>query len=173
MKTSSSHSFPLCIPFLKRDPSTYSPPLLSLQNVVNGKVSSCFTLTFLGQFAKKSNMLLCAHVLYSMYDLRTYSMYLTHTTFRNILTCVLLSWKDGCLRWLYINGFYPKNRGLRSAEKVLSTPAHSTCRTGLTLIKNEIKFSSYIRKFRVERCKVYMTNGLLIYGEIFAHFFIY
>ncbi len=34
-----------------------------------------------------------------------------------------------------------------------------------TLIKKKIKFSSYIRKF-----KSYVTNGLLIYGEIFAHF---
>jgi hypothetical protein len=44
-----------------------------------------------------------------------------------------------------------------------------------TLIKNEIKFSSYIRKIRVIGCKViYMTNSLLtVYGEIFAHFLIY
>jgi hypothetical protein len=80
-----------------------------------------------------------------------------------------------------------------------------------TLIKKKIKFSSYIRKFRVEQLqsllllnyllaltaglqrvdfvkffhndnygtvflrekKTYMTNGLLIYGEIFAHFLIY
>jgi hypothetical protein len=40
------------------------------------------------------------------------------------------------------------------------------------LIKNKIKFSSYIRKFRGIGCKV-MTNVLLIYGEKFAHFLIY
>jgi hypothetical protein len=34
-----------------------------------------------------------------------------------------------------------------------------------TLIKNKIKFSSYIRKFRRIGCKTYMTNDLLIYGE--------
>ncbi len=45
-----------------------------------------------------------------------------------------------------------------------------------TLIKKKIKFSSYIRKFRMEHAvakSIYMTNGLLIYGEIFAHFLIY
>jgi hypothetical protein len=45
-----------------------------------------------------------------------------------------------------------------------------------TLIKNKIKFSSYIGKFRVEQlqlAKSYMTNGLLIYGKIFSHFLIY
>jgi hypothetical protein len=36
-----------------------------------------------------------------------------------------------------------------------------------TLIKKKIKFSSYIRKFKMEQLQ--MTNGLLIYGEIFAH----
>ncbi len=40
-----------------------------------------------------------------------------------------------------------------------------------TLIKNKIKFSSYIGKLRVEQLQ--MTNGLLIYGEIFSHFLIY
>jgi malic enzyme len=43
-----------------------------------------------------------------------------------------------------------------------------------TLIKKKIKFSSYIRIFRSGAvAKSYMTNGLLIYGEIFAHFLIY
>jgi hypothetical protein len=44
-----------------------------------------------------------------------------------------------------------------------------------TLIKKKIKFSSYIRKFRMEQLQshIYITNGLLIYGEIFAHFLIY
>ncbi len=43
-----------------------------------------------------------------------------------------------------------------------------------TLIKKKRKFSSYIRKLRMEHvAKSYMTNGLLIYGEIFAHFLIY
>jgi hypothetical protein len=37
------------------------------------------------------------------------------------------------------------------------------------LIKKKIEFSSYIRKFRMEQN---MTNSLLIYGEIFAHFLI-
>jgi hypothetical protein len=43
-----------------------------------------------------------------------------------------------------------------------------------TLIKKNIKYSSNIRKFRLEHAiaKSYMTNGLLIYGEIFAHFLI-
>jgi hypothetical protein len=41
--------------------------------------------------------------------------------------------------------------------------------------KKKNNFSSYIRKFRMEHAvaKSYMTNGLLIYGEIFAHFLIY
>ncbi len=46
----------------------------------------------------------------------------------------------------------------------------------VTLIKKKIKFSSYIRKFRRDQgsvAKSYMTNSLLIYGEIFAHFLIY
>jgi hypothetical protein len=42
-----------------------------------------------------------------------------------------------------------------------------------TLIKNKIKFSSYIRIFRVIGCKVIYANDFLIYGEIFAHFLIY
>jgi uncharacterized protein YjbI with pentapeptide repeats len=44
-----------------------------------------------------------------------------------------------------------------------------------TLIKKKIKFSSYIRIFRVEQLQrhIFMTNGLLIYGEIFTHFLIY
>jgi hypothetical protein len=44
-----------------------------------------------------------------------------------------------------------------------------------TLIKKKIKFSSYIRKFRIEQLQshICMTNGLLLYGEIFAHFLIY
>jgi hypothetical protein len=41
--------------------------------------------------------------------------------------------------------------------------------------KKKRKFSSYVRKIRVEQLQshTYMTNGLLIYGEIFAHFLIY
>jgi hypothetical protein len=39
--------------------------------------------------------------------------------------------------------------------------------------KEKIKFSSYRRKFRMEHPQSCMTNGLLIYEEIFAHFFIY
>jgi hypothetical protein len=34
-----------------------------------------------------------------------------------------------------------------------------------TLIKNKIKLSSYIRKFRRIGCKSYITNNLLINGE--------
>jgi len=42
------------------------------------------------------------------------------------------------------------------------------------LIKKKNKVSSYIRKFRMEQLHIYcMTDGLLIYGEIFAHFLIY
>jgi hypothetical protein len=41
------------------------------------------------------------------------------------------------------------------------------------MIKKKRKFSSYVRKFRGIGCKAYMTNGLLIYGEIFALFLIY
>jgi hypothetical protein len=42
-----------------------------------------------------------------------------------------------------------------------------------SLIKKKIKLSSYIiiQKGSVE--KSYLTNGSLIYGEIFAHFLIY
>jgi hypothetical protein len=44
----------------------------------------------------------------------------------------------------------------------------------IALIKKKIKFSSYVRKFEWSSCKViYDYNGLLIYGEIFAHFLIY
>ncbi len=42
------------------------------------------------------------------------------------------------------------------------------------LIKKKIKFSSYTYK-EIQNgpvAKSYMTNGLLIYGEIFAHFLI-
>jgi hypothetical protein len=43
------------------------------------------------------------------------------------------------------------------------------------LIKKEIKFSSYIWKFRGLGAKSYMTNDLLIYGEnvcAFPHIYI-
>ncbi len=51
----------------------------------------------------------------------------------------------------------------------------SLCRIPLcTLIKKKIKFPSYISKFRVWAvAKSNMTNGLLIYGEIFVHFLIH
>jgi hypothetical protein len=40
--------------------------------------------------------------------------------------------------------------------------------------KKKIEFSSYIWKFRVEQLHSHIiTNGLLISGEIFAHFLIY
>jgi hypothetical protein len=43
-----------------------------------------------------------------------------------------------------------------------------------TLIKKKRKFSSYIKKIQSGAvAKSYMTNSLLIYGEIFAHFLIY
>jgi hypothetical protein len=43
-----------------------------------------------------------------------------------------------------------------------------------TLIKKKSMFSSYIRKFRRGAvAKSYMTNGLFIYGEIFAYFLIH
>ena len=42
------------------------------------------------------------------------------------------------------------------------------------LIKKEIKFSSYIRKFRVEQCaKSYMRKVFLIYEEMRKYFTIY
>jgi hypothetical protein len=43
------------------------------------------------------------------------------------------------------------------------------------LIKKKIKVISYIKKFfqMGSGAKLYMTNGLLIYGSIFAHFLIY
>jgi hypothetical protein len=70
---------------------------------------------------------------------------------------------DGERRWQYAD------RGLATARsKQVSSPPSST------LIKKKIKFSSYIRKFRNGAvAKSYMTNGVLIYGEIFAHFLIY
>ncbi len=44
---------------------------------------------------------------------------------------------------------------------------------GRALIKNKIKFSSYIKEIQSGAfANSYMTNGLLIYGEIFAHFLI-
>ncbi len=54
-------------------------------------------------------------------------------------------------------------------------PANSGILPLSTLIKKKIKFSSYIRKIQngAVVAKSYMTNGLLIYGEIFAHFLIY
>ncbi len=49
---------------------------------------------------------------------------------------------------------------------VIANIAHQKmCCQVCTLIKNKIKLSSYIRKFRG-------TNGLPIYGEIFAQFLI-
>jgi hypothetical protein len=47
--------------------------------------------------------------------------------------------------------------------------AHRSHRAA-TLIKKKVKFSSYIRKFRVEQLEShsYMTNGLLIWGNICA-----
>jgi hypothetical protein len=43
-----------------------------------------------------------------------------------------------------------------------------------TLIKKKIKFSSYLKKFRMEQLQSHiMTYRLLMYGEIFAHFLIY
>jgi hypothetical protein len=43
-----------------------------------------------------------------------------------------------------------------------------------TLINKKRKFSSYIRKFRMGAvARSYMTNGLLIYDKIFAHFLIF
>ncbi len=47
------------------------------------------------------------------------------------------------------------------------------CKETFVFMKTEINFTSYIRKFRMEQLQSYMTNGLLIYGEIFAHFLIY
>jgi hypothetical protein len=38
-----------------------------------------------------------------------------------------------------------------------------------TLIKEKIKFSSYIRKFRMEQLQSHMTNGLLLYGDISSY----
>jgi len=38
-----------------------------------------------------------------------------------------------------------------------------------TLIKKKIKFSSYIRKFRMEQLQSHMTNGLLTYWEALPH----
>jgi hypothetical protein len=42
-----------------------------------------------------------------------------------------------------------------------------------TLIKKNIKFSSFVRKLRMEQLQSHMTNHLLIYGDIFAHLLIY
>jgi hypothetical protein len=43
-----------------------------------------------------------------------------------------------------------------------------------TLIKKKIKFSSYIREIHNGAVATsYITNGHLIFGEIFAHFLIY
>jgi hypothetical protein len=40
--------------------------------------------------------------------------------------------------------------------------------------EEENQISSFIRKFRMEQvAKSYMTDGLLVDGEIFAHFLIY
>ena len=49
--------------------------------------------------------------------------------------------------------------------KSISSPA---------LIKKKIKFSSYIGEIQSGAvAKSYMTNGFLIYEEIFSHFLIY
>ncbi len=37
---------------------------------------------------------------------------------------------------------------------------------------NKYQISSYIREFRMEQLQRHITNGLLIYGEIFAHFLV-
>jgi hypothetical protein len=51
--------------------------------------------------------------------------------------------------------------------------APSFCAAG-TLIKKKIKnFLSYIKIQSGAVAKSYMTNGLNIYGEIFAHFLIF
>jgi hypothetical protein len=57
----------------------------------------------------------------------------------------------------------------------ISKTVSSHSRKQNALIKKKITFSSYIREFRVEQLQrhTYMTNGLLIYGEIFVHFLIY
>jgi hypothetical protein len=39
-----------------------------------------------------------------------------------------------------------------------------------TLIKKKIKFSSHIRKFRVEQMQSYMREGFLIYEEMRKYF---
>jgi hypothetical protein len=52
-------------------------------------------------------------------------------------------------------------------RRLLHPPQHQG-----TMIKKKIKFSSYeIQNGAV--AKSYMTKGLLIYGDIFAHFLIY
>jgi hypothetical protein len=43
----------------------------------------------------------------------------------------------------------------------------------LTLIKNKIKFSSYIRKFRMEQLQSHMRKVFLIYEEMRKYLTIY
>jgi hypothetical protein len=44
---------------------------------------------------------------------------------------------------------------------------------GGTLIKNKIKFSLYIRKFRMEKLQSHMRKGFLIYEELRKYLTIY
>jgi hypothetical protein len=49
---------------------------------------------------------------------------------------------------------------LLTVETEVNGDSKSTNERGPSLIKKKIKFSSYIRKFRMERCKVILTNGV-------------
>jgi hypothetical protein len=55
-----------------------------------------------------------------------------------------------------------------AAAEVLDEPYSRLTRLSrvAALIKKKIKFSSYIKKFRVDHLQSHMTDGLLIYGEI-------
>jgi len=70
---------------------------------------------------------------------------------------------DGERRWQYAD------RGLATARsKQVSSPPSSTL-----IIKENIIFLIYKEIKTGAVAKSYMTNGLLIYGEIFPHFLIY
>jgi hypothetical protein len=59
--------------------------------------------------------------------------------------------------------------------EMMSPVQQPPCKYVYTLVKNKIKLSSYTYKEIQSGAVVtsYMTNDLLIYGEIFAHFLTY
>jgi hypothetical protein len=67
----------------------------------------------------------------------------------------------------------PPLNGPANYEEYLTYTVYTEFKCQCTLIKKKIKFFSYKEIQNGAVAKSYMTNGLLIYGEIFARFLIY